>query len=390
MSNKFKCPICKIPMIPVNNAQLICSHDKFIADVEKRSAYFMDDAPRHLKESQKFLQEFQRIDPVYVFSPTKLFDEGFELDDCIFVKDATRDSDVKVLSAYRLKPKEIAEKLNLIAGGRIVAYNCLNYFIKGVFNEISDNPLCFSKIPDYDTWLWVQTCVVSAEEEYLTAKHIRTLSAYFAPNLEEAAAQYLPDEFDSKVELPSDEAVLFSMLFCTPQINIKWGKGFNELHDNTLSYVKALVTDGKDHHYFAKPVAKEGSILTQGTMFDEFAKAYLMSMPSTAVNNAGLKENEFAWFDILNDEYATDVYSGISANLNNTMILQLFNTYNVQAALVKKYTGDAMKYDIKWKQAYVLRLSNKMVDLSDDTEDYYCTISTFWDYVKTSLELEYN
>lgn len=392
MQTKYLCPFCNTPLTEfIPNSGFSCNKDGLLIDFTNRRAHLTERAPLHLLESQAFLQEFKKTDPIYVFSPAPLFSSEFSLVNCDFIGCKSKSSNVNCISVDKLNVKTSVIDKHLIAGNKMVADNIINLFYHGLKFSSDSNPLVLNEFPDYDKFLWIKFLMENNNKEYKELNGYTVTLAYFQPTLE-GMINILDHKFEG-VPLPTltDEQALYSYLLMQPQINIRWGTGFYGMTKELYRFISAVLKDvDKLEVKEVDPVKKLPIFLTAvPKWYDELKLAYYQSMPSTAVN---VKGTTYSTFDILNHEFSDHFL--LNKNSTNKDLLMIMRTYSLQHELWCKYAEYSANFGVDTKLKYLVqngssRSVHDAVELPSTSDEI---VLEFWkkmccEYTKEITEL---
>ena len=356
MQTKYICPFCNTPLTEfIPNQGFSCNRDGLLIDFNNKRAHFTERAPVHLLESQAFLQEFKKTDPIYVMSPVPLFHPDFTLLACDFIGCRNLSANVNCIDMSKLNVKSSIVDKRLIAGNKMVADNLVDFFYNSLKFSSDNNPLVLTEFPDYDKFLWIKFLLENNNKEYKELNGYTVTLAYFQPTLE-GMIHVLDHKFEG-VKLPTltDEQALYSYLLFQPQINIKWGKGFYGMQAEIYKFIGACLKDvEKLEVKEVDPTKKLPKFLTAvPKWYEELKLAYYRSMPSTAVN---VKDTNYSTFDILNHEFS-DHYL-LTEDSTNKDLLLVMKTYALQYELWHKYASYDKNYGLDAKINYLIQFGN--------------------------------
>lgn len=382
--SKFKCPFCGNSLIAMNDVTKgTCIPCGLTVDVDKAEAWFTHTAPEHFRESFRFLELFEEVDPMFVLSQVDLFQEGFKLDKCLFFGNKLNNAECKTLVKGKMLRNTSLHAMLPIAGKRMLMQTILPYFKYGLSIGANVNPLYLTEPVPAKKHMWLMVLLNSVEPEYTTDVEDVT-NLYFDMTLEAQLQRLLKPFRNVEVQEVTPEQALVSYVLNNPEINIAWGAGTYNLHNKIIAYIKACLNDIDTIQLNNLPTCDcKLDVNPNDSFIKEIYEMFLRSMPSTCVN---WSEDEFSKFDILNHIVQNDPFAGYKqTDLQGASIIDIYNTYLVLSALVAKYMGFSSELGIEPKAAVLFDLFRDPVDL-DLTDDQ--VVVTFWKHMSKYVAKE--
>lgn len=329
----FKCPFCTSVMQPVSATVVKCFHCDISFDMEKTKSIVGDNAPNHISEVVKFFNLCASRNPKFVLSKHQIFAKQFSVDTCeFFLCEEGSKRSIMDLSDY-----------HLAAGAHNYSHNLLLAFCSGFVTESTINPIARTKYMDANEALYTYMLLSSIEVDVNV--YIDLIDAYFADNLERTL-DVVWNTFNSIYSHVQEESALYSLIFCTPDINIEWNCDPNKLMENIKNYCKACVRDvGK--------IEERNESLLSVSKYPEIVNNYIKSQPSLAVNLDGIL---VPTFDIMNHTYCYDTLKELNLeSLDSVSLKQVNSMFTLFTSLYDRYANDSNKYGLRDKVIFLSR-----------------------------------
>lgn len=381
--NEFICPFCKQPMRNMSNTMLICHRDNLFASLTDRKCEFSASAPKHLRESFRFINTFRKVRPTFVFSPKKLWEEGFSEDNVKYV--ACRHPmetvvDYKLSSISRLGD---LKDVHLIGGAGLLADELRPYVTNAIAMKAKTSPLDMLEFPDASQWLWTKILLNTVKTE-ISSSLWKAVGAYFAL-CPEHILSYMDGDIQFGINtIPyTNEMMLYSHIVISPALNVPWGVGSEEIITNCRNYVKYLTRglksvndkpDGYNLSRLPKTMQNEKLFLQ---MYDTFLGAH----PSLAVN---MQNGEVVSYDILDNEFKVDVTEGLNEPVTQNAVMEKFRVNLALETLYKKYASPYLTSFSLKEKANFCRLNGVFVN----PDNYDEVVIKFWEIIRDKFEEE--
>lgn len=377
----FKCPFCGEELKSMAGMYM-CHKDSLFVSPKSRKCEFSAGAPKHLLESYRFINTFRRVQPMFAFSPKKLWEEGFSEADVKFVNCKQPLETVTNYTLSRLNTLSDIKDMHLIGGQGVLADNLRMYFTQAVIQESDTSPLDFVSFPEAGRWLWIKTLLNSVPIADSTLVW-RAVGMYFALCPEHALSFISGNiQFGRNPMAYTDEMMLYSYIVNMPGINIPWGKGAAELYANCVNFVKYLTRNLK--RIENKPDGYNVSALPKGMQseksFFELYMPYLKAQPSLAVN---MQSGEIVSYDILDNEFKLSVVEK-GEEVGPMELMERLRVNMVLGAMYEKYAAPYLvSFSLSDKVDFCRRNGVTVNPYNFDE-----AVIKFWETVRTMFEEE--
>lgn len=383
--NTLKCPFCKQPLKRISDDMHMCIWDSLFVSTKSRSCHFGASASKHMVESFRFLDTFRRVRPTFVFSPKKLWEEGFEEKDVKFVNCKRPAENVVNYDITKLSILDDVKRGHLIAGAGMVADDLRLYITHAVIQEAEKSPLDMVEFPEAGKWLWIKT-ILNSCDIYPNVDALRAVSAYFSVCPEQMYSFVAPNDDFGLSALPfTDEYMLYTHIVAMPSVNIVWDKGAKKMLENCRNFIK-FQTRGLKHIEDKKDDWKIDKLpkgMQNEKAFFEVLLPFLKAQPSLAVN---MQDQEIVTYDILDNEFKTDPTEGLEGNITAQKVMSSMRADMVLSEMFSKYAAPFLKSCGIEEKVNYCRLNGVSVD-SDAWDE---VVIKFWEVIRGKLEEDDN
>ena len=351
---KYRCPFCH-KEVTATDKSMQCLPCGFYVSLADKYATVTDSAPQYIKDSfsvvSLYMDNQSKI--LLLMASHLLFTPAFNKDEVYAI--ANGQTPFKTLNPVA------ADSCCIIAGGGFISTNLYKMFAVPYLNNWDESGADVSTM-NINQWLFMSFIAGSCTTEMGPQPTLEQMLPYTAAHL---------SGLDKTIDHPSDESVLYSLIFMRPHMNIQWNP--SNMIESIESYILALTeVIPKSLEQMPFNIREHCDIFTDkdGSHFnDEFYRQYLMSNMSTFVNGGK------SAYDILDNKYLDIAVDAKKLHAAHAYA-HVSELYRCLEKIHRRYTkGADQSFGVNWKYYWGVCKSNDPNEI----------VFNFWNYVHDLL-----
>lgn len=306
------CPVCKTPMTsPGFNKIFVgsCPSCGLHLDQSSKKVFFEEKSPQWCKDSLKFLYDFQKFHPDFVFSSNDIFTPDFKLSEVIFITPIVpTDSQKPTELSYETMFEQLIPKSYKLIGGHGYLKWGLVDLLKSVFIHkdagMFDDSICagpFARLLLKALWATYPSQRYNLDEIVVVNALLRRTFEEMCQDL----FQCMPG--DKVLPLVTDEEALYSVLFNNFPSAIGLISDAEGMRERMVTYALGILSKTYYADYVEATYDKENEPKgwnTNDKLRYELLKMFLDSMACTNINNKSAKGiGDIVTFDIIDGDF---------------------------------------------------------------------------------------